>query len=336
MSISRVLILCLFLFWFVVPSPGQVQSSLPFGQIEMYAAKKDLWSRLGLRKNTQSMPIAIPIPQTGQYPSPLVPVPAEWRFSPELSDEFWTKGVNSEKWFTQQTSWGGLTWDPHNTFQRNGQLSLRMVYEPHQQKDRTAFYKSGILRSQAAVTIGYFEARIKGCHHHPGVTPAFWLANLKTGTGREVYSEIDIVELQQHSGIGKGVSLMDFNLHAKERNSSGEIVKVGPDTHPDLCKHRWKAPFDPRQDFHIYAAYVSNEQITWYVDGRRIAQAANRNWHLPMRIVLSLELRQPYITMKDDKRIPNPAKSSPRGFPTTMEVDYVRVWAPPSSWEIVK
>jgi hypothetical protein len=59
-----------------------------------------------------------------------------------------------------------------------------------------------------------------------------------------------------------------------------------------------------------------------------VATADNLNWHLPMRMVLSLGLRDPHVKESGGVKSPVPKKATSKGFPTAMEVDYVRVWAP--------
>lgn len=49
-------------------------------------------------------------------------------------------------------------------------------------------------------------------------------------------------------------------------------------------------------------------------------------WHLPMNLTLSLGLRHPHIGWVGMDMKPQPNAATAEGFPTAMEVDYVRVW----------
>jgi len=273
-----------------------------------------------------------PSPQTTAgrwFPTPRVPIPPDWKLLSAASDEFNAAGLDLGKWESDPGSWGTWSWDPRNVAQGGGRLALTMVHAPHERAKRTLFYKSGIVRSKAEVTYGYFEARIKGCHLFPGASPAFWLYSLGSYPGRVSYAEIDVVEMQQDSGPVKRPRMLDFNLHGRIRQGNGSEVTIGPGKNPELCEHRWRANFDPRNDFHVYSALVTAKRIIWYVDGQEVASEENPHWHLPMRVVLSLALRAPYVREEGGEKYPVPEKASGKGFPTTMEVDYVRVWTPP-------
>jgi beta-glucanase (GH16 family) len=270
-----------------------------------------------------------PTPPPAGPPQPLVTLPGNWVYQPGVSDEFAGTSLNSEKWESDVRSWGTWSWDPSNASLGGDRLALRMVHEPHQRANRTLYYKSGIVRSRTQFTYGYFEARIKGCPLHPGASPGFWLYSIGAQSGKLRYSEIDIVELLQATGTVKRPALMDFNLHARILDGQGKEVVLGPTSHADLCAHRWRAPFDPRRGFHVYSAMITPKRIVWFVNGREVASEENLYWHLPMHLVLSLALRAPHVRQVGDTREPVPEKARGRGFPTAMEVDYVRVWTPP-------
>ncbi len=270
-----------------------------------------------------------PTPPPAGQPRPLVALPENWIFQSAASDEFSGTVLDEEKWQSDVPSWGTWSWDPANVSLGGERLALRMVHEPHQRARRTLHYKSGVVRSRDRFTYGYFEARIKGCQVHPGASPGFWLYSIGEERGNVRYSEVDIVELLQATGVVNRPSLMDFNLHARILDREGKEVILGPTTDPEICANRWRAPFDPRRGYHVYSAMVTPKRIVWFVNGRQVASQENLHWHLPMHLVLSLALRAPHVRQVGDKREPVPEKARDRGFPTTMEVDYVRVWTPP-------
>ena len=102
---------------------------------------------------------------------------------------------------------------------------------------------------------------------------------------------------------------------------------VRPNKAPGMCRGFWTAPWDPREEFHVYACENTPERIVWYIDGVKVSEKKNLYWHLPMSVTLSMELRPPLIACAgEDGRVPVPEASRAEGFPTEMEVDYVRCW----------
>jgi len=255
-------------------------------------------------------------------------VPGRWNLASAFSDEFDAAILDANKWDADVPSWADWSWDSRNALQGNGQLRLRMIYEPHMRGSNQLFYKSGIIRSKETITYGYFEARIKGCRVFPGACPAFWIYSHGPETGTIRYSEVDFVEMEQNQ-FNAGIHRMDCNLHTRVVNEDGKVVWIRPKQNPALCQHVWMAPWDPRDNFHIYAGEVTPETVTWYIDGQKVATAENRYWHLPMNVTLSLGLRPPYERWVENGSPVAVAKNSTGiGFPTEMTIDYVRVWKP--------
>jgi beta-glucanase (GH16 family) len=239
-----------------------------------------------------------------------------WQLVSALSDEFDGNSVDATKWNNDPDSWGTWSWAKTNAYVKEGNLRIRMVYEPHQRGKEQLFYKSGIIRSHAEITFGYFEARIKGASRFPGVCPAFWMIGRQNGES----SEIDFMEIQEVQG---NVRQIDCNLHA-HRKMDGKLTWIRE-------RREWIAPWDPRDDYHVYACETTPETIKWFIDGQQILQATNTHWNLPMNVILSMGLRTPLRiheggTGEGKITRPNPKASTPEGFPTEMLVDYVRVW----------
>ncbi|GAA5508702.1 kappa-carrageenase [Novipirellula caenicola] len=261
----------------------------------------------------------------------------DWELMPGFSDEFNGQRIDTRKWNIDTEDWGTWSWDPENVRVEDGSLLLQMVQETHQRDKQKLDYKSGIARTHHTITYGYFEARIKGCARFPGASPAFWLHSkgpqnrYRAKDGETVtYSEIDVVELQQSEFDNKtkkhhGVHHIDCNLHTQLlRNAQKQWIR--PNTNPEMCKNEFIAPWDPRDDFHVYAVENSEQWIVWYIDGKEIGRKPNLYWHLPMHVTLSLGLRYPFEGYKDGNRVPVYEKTTTDGFPTAMSVDYVRVW----------
>lgn len=228
-------------------------------------------------------------------------VSERWVIQENYSDEFNEASLDLEKWRTDIRNWGKWSWDPDNVTVKDGKLHITMRYEKHRRGRKRFFYKSGIIKSNAPpILYGYFEARIKAAQRYPGVSPAFW-ASKKT---EELWTEIDFVELTQRNHVTR----MSINTHVHRHNDLA-------DGSPMRQRRYWDAAFDPRDDFHIYACQWDINEIKWYIDGRLIARIENRFWHQPLDVVFSMGLRKPLTEHPSNKE-----------FPTTFEVDYVRVW----------
>ena len=260
-----------------------------------------------------------------------------WNFLETHSDDFRGNQIDLSKWNVDSKDFGVWSWEPENVSQSQGSLHLQMVQQDHQRGGKDYHFTSGMARNDRTLTYGYFEARIKGCSRYPGACPSFWLYSTgpdhrfaATDGETVTYSEIDIVELQQCEFDFKTkkhfpVTRMDCNLHAYVLRD-GQRVRVSPPQRPDLCENHFEAPWDPREDYHVYAVLNSKEWVVWYIDGKEIARKRNLYWHLPMHLTLSLGLRYPFVRYRGGERFPVAEETTTEGFPTSMAVDYVRVW----------
>ncbi|QQY82314.1 family 16 glycosylhydrolase [Tamlana sp. s12] len=265
----------------------------------------------------------------------------QWTIKWNASDEFNNSTPDWAKWIKtgnlpNTTAW---KWDNHQNVKisNDGVAALTMRQNPNNASDGGTYFKSGILKSYNTFTYGYFEAKIKGAHIGEGVCPSFWLYSnfdYTVGEGQTVYSEIDIVELQQfdwYEGHQDDVRDIDLNLHAVVKQN-GQGVWRRPKMHPDEQLNKWRASWDPTQDFHIYGCEVNEQEIIWYIDGVEVARKPNTYWHRPMNVTLSLGLRKPFVEFYNNRNnAVNPESSAAtreklKGIPTTMYVDYVRVW----------
>lgn len=274
----------------------------------------------------------------GQTPQNARPLSAkageQWTIRWNRSDDFNGTAADWRKWQKNPADFPAWKWDnAKNVSVANGRLSITL------RKDggdaNSSAFTSGMLKSHAAGQYGYFEARIKGAPLFPGVSPAFWLyskiddSKLEPGAVR--YCEVDIVELTQRNSHGEGnVRIGDHNLHAIVSNGSKGVP--GRDwRRPHDARFRdaqaieYRAPFDPREDFHTYGCRVNKDWITWFVDGVEIGRKPNTLWHQPMNVALSLGLRAPFARWENNRLRAN-TTVGPKEFATAMEVDYVRVW----------
>lgn len=278
--------------------------------------------------------------QTSKNNVPLTSTQADqWTLRWDRSDDFNGDEVDWRKWNKSPENFGAWVWDnEHNIKVSNGvlQITMRRLPTPIIKGNRAPTpYTSGMLKSYVTGTYGYYEARLKGAPLFPGVCPSFWLYSKIDDSivtkGETRYSEVDIVELTQRGDRLKGNErIADCNLHA--------ILSNGK---PDMPGREWhrpnderftaeqanevRLPFDPRNDFHTYGCEITADTITWYIDGKAIGQKPNRYWHREMNVALSLGLRPPYSTYTVKGFVPSDVEVKDE-FPTTMEVDYVRVW----------
>lgn len=263
----------------------------------------------------------------------------QWTIRWDRSDDFNGGEVDWRKWNKSPENFGAWVWDNDSNVQvSNGvlQITMRRLPTPIVKGRRPPTpYTSAMLKSHVTGTYGYYEARLKAAPLFPGVCPSFWLYSKIDDSivtkGEPRYSEVDIVELTQRGDRVKGNErIADCNLHAILSNGKPGIA--GREWHRPNDE-RFKAEqanelhlsFDPRDDFHTYGCEVTPETIRWFIDGKMIGQKANRYWHREMNVALSLGLRPPYSTYTVRGFVPSDVEETDE-FPTTMEVDYVRVW----------
>ena len=296
--------------------------------------------------------------QTPENSDPLNALPGEvWEIKTDRSDDFGVdtdnteQSVNYSKWQRNPAHVQTWTWDnDNNCKQKNGVLSITARFDDAG-ADRTInqncggvttdlFYTSGLLKSIAKGTYGYYEARIKGADLFPGVSPAFWMFSdiddSITEEGEIRYSEVDVVEMTQRGDLVAGnETIMDHNLHAVvatrfrvtsngydfELDASGNRIPLSEAEFTTNRGRRWFRPgnpelhdaqenvsgertdpnrFDPRVDFHTYGCKITEEKITWYVDNRIVGEKLNDKWHREMNVALSLGIRAPYTTFCDN------------------------------------
>lgn len=253
---------------------------------------------------------AIAAPSSGDAaaPQPLSDPHGHWRLRPQYSDEFNGETLDTTKWTSHVPRRGTLTWDPDNVWLRNGHLVLQMTYQPHMYHGKQEYYLSSSIESiNPPLKYGYFEARIKGVDRFPGVAPAYWLSN--AAQAPSPWTEIDIVEMQ---GAYREAQRNRIDFTAHEWRIPGLDMPPQhihlPSLYPD---------WNPASSYHVYGLSWNAEELKWYVDGQLAAELRNSYFDQPLNILFCLGIRYPLPTDPDAT-----------GFPTTMSVDYVRVWSP--------
>lgn len=245
---------------------------------------------------------------TREPPVPKVELPPSWTLLEDYSDEFDSSGLDRSRWLDLLKPWGKWTWDAALVVVHDGRLRLGMRYDEHVRDGETLFYRGGIVRSAAQpIRYGYFEARIKATPRWPGVATAFWLFR----NTPEAWTEIDIVEMMQRRNTR---SVIDYSMYVLRGSFAPSV--------PIRENRNWDAGWDPSEDFHVYSCLWTADEIRFYVDGRLLSSEPNTYWHVPMDIVLSVGLRAPLTQ-----------QAQAEGFPTWMEVDYLRIWGAGRSGE---
>ncbi len=272
----------------------------------------------------------------------------KWEYQENLSDEFTDIKIDwTNKWFynSELPNVNAWKWDNNaNLTIVNNAVEIKMSHNTNNVPVDGTYFSSGILKTKGTFITGYVEARIKGAilnvagtDNGRGVCPSFWLYSdfdRNAAEGKTVYSEIDVVELQQfdyYNGEQDDIYDMDMNLHrvAKE---GGKEVWYRPKQSPEAQKNHYTAKFNPTLDYHIYGCEVNESQIIWYVDGLEVARKPNTYWYRPMNVTVSLGLRVPFVKFQNNRFEPIDPRADERAnkqlaaIPTTMSVDYVRVW----------
>ncbi len=262
-----------------------------------------------------------------------------WTIRWDRSDDFNGDEVDWRKWNKSPENFGAWVWDNENNVAVSSgvlQITMRRLPTPVVKGRRPPTpYTSGMLKSHVTGTYGYYEARLKGAPLFPGVCPSFWLYSKIDDSivneGETRYSEVDIVELTQRGDRVEGNErIADCNLHAILSNGKPGMPgrhwhRPGDEQYKAEQANEVRLPFDPRDDFHTYGCEITPETITWFIDGKMIGQKRNRHWHREMNVALSLGLRPPYSIYTVKGFVPSEVAVTDE-FPTTMEVDYVRVW----------
>lgn len=251
-------------------------------------------------------------------------VPGNWVLQRNLSDEF-KNGLNTSKWERDPADWGPWSWEPNRVKVRNGKLFLTIDWKKHTRNGTQLYFTSGMIRSKAEIKYGYFEIKMKGTPRHPGTCPAFWTYSIGQPAvvinGQTIkYNEIDFPEIQQRQ---RNVKLIDWNLIRADQNGKRTTRRIttGGGLGPS---------FDPRKKFHVYGCLWDKNRIEFYIDGVKVATADPTETQfqvLKQHLTISLGLREPFYKYDaTGTRIPVPTNTRPSGFPTTMVVEYVRVW----------
>lgn len=234
-----------------------------------------------------------------------------------FSDEFNGTTLNTKKWNTcywwgttgcNNGGSGDLNWyQPDDVIVKNGKLNLRA----QQRKIKGYDYTSGMIAShdKYAFQYGYAEIRAK-LPKGRGLWPTFWL-----GSQRKVWPpEIDIMEHLGHQSTQVHLSL-HHSTPTKNHVASSKGVVV---------KDEEGKPIDLSESYNTYGLQWEPQHLIWYINGkeyRRYTTSENVPAE-PMYLMATLALGAAWTNTPPDSTTP---------FPSTFEIDYIKVWRHNSS-----
>ncbi|MFN4022838.1 MAG: family 16 glycosylhydrolase [Hydrogenophilus thermoluteolus] len=225
--------------------------------------------------------------------------PGNWRFLPELSDEFSGATVDTALWLTFLPHYAGRppgVIDPARVTVANGMVRLETTA-----RDKGRF-ATPLLRARQEVRYGYFEvvARLAPCR----VNQAFWFYAWQPDGTRE----IDVFEMAP--GTPGEAHRVHSNLHVYDGDPALEN-----DGNRRSYPQVWSAPdFDPTQD-NRYGFLWSPTELVWWVNGREIRREPNVHFHWPMALTFTGEIHPRWFGVPTTQELP-----------CAMTIDYVRSW----------
>lgn len=234
---------------------------------------------------------------------PKCPMPGNWKFAPEFSDEFNGTALDDAKWDPFNPGWTGREpgwFAKSNVTVKDGMLQLTARAEnlPDIPK-RYHTFTTAAVKSKQRVCYGYFEIRFQAMKSK--ASSAFWFY----GTDPKHWTEIDVFELSgNHPKLN---STYFMNVHVMETPEDGK-------------KHwnkgnNWVAPYRFADGFHTAGLLWTKDKIEWFVDGTSRFSLKNTHWHQKLNINFDSE------TMPEWFGLPDPAE-----LPAEFKVDYIRAW----------
>ena len=230
-----------------------------------------------------------PNPNPEPPPTGVTPpnAPGNWRL--DWADEFndgSLDGWRTNIWWGKTDGMGDESTSPNNVSVSGGNLNLTATRSG-------SSYPGGLVTSEGVHSFqyGYVEARVD-LPTGQGFFPAFWMlpTNHDDGLG-----EIDIVEY-----VGGPEAHLNYHIDGPGDDAESD----------DFNMSSW-----PDQGYHTYGVDWQRDKITWYIDGRAVHSTTNYT-HTPMYVILNLAVGGDWAG----------SPNSSTQVPSSMKVDYVRVW----------
>src|ERR1700759_4226422 len=258
--------------------------------------------------NTAQSPTAQPTPKTTPKPAG---VTGSWKLI--FDDEFNASKLDTSKW---STGWlaSGITapvnsferecYDPAQVTEGDGSLNLSLITKTESCDIADPQYASGIVNTNGkfSYTYGFLQARV----WLPAVTGnpsqvADWPAVWTDGQNWPADGEDDIMEginghacAHFHSAVSPGgVAAAHGTAEVSARSGCVNEILTG--------------------GWHTFGANWESGSVTYYYDGKDIGSVTSGVTSAPMFLILNYAAGAPYQS------------------PSTMKVDYVRVWQKPTS-----
>lgn len=239
-----------------------------------------------------------------------------WEMITDLSDEFNSDDIDSDKWNTHYPYWKGRppSWFmDENVTVADGilQIQMKTKEDTNGEMDSNIDYSCGILRSKTTFLYGYAEIRSRAM---PSAgSSSFWLNNATENW----WTEIDIYE------IGGNAENHEYSIHTNIHEF------YTPDTPKDQYTpfdDQSKSHFDqhvtettswrPDSGFHIYGVEWNETNIIWYVDGKEIRRFKHDGrFSQEFYVNIDSEVMEGWWGLPEDKDLPS-----------SYLVDYVRIW----------
>jgi beta-glucanase (GH16 family) len=270
-------------------------------------------------------------------------LPAPWG-APVYRDEFdtvaaTTTGLDPAKWNVRDAQTlsydvGWITGRRTNVFVANGQLTIRVLYEPGAKALSGAVAPSNRPWSTGYIdTIGKFsqkygrwEMRAKlptTENQSRGIWPAWWMRPDNPGLGD---GEIDMMEAWGTPSAGSSVANNDIYRAGSAQWTLWQSEQTGA-----AKKSGWSTPGPNSPDlaagFHVYAFEWTPSSMKVYTDGvlRGTVNSTDISWYAssfasPFHLRLQTEVGQNYWGLPD-------ANSPNTVTPADFVIDYVRMWS---------
>jgi beta-glucanase (GH16 family) len=250
---------------------------------------------------------------------PPADLPGEWV---KTLDENFDGNKLNEKLWTPRFPWDGpqpgqlQRYAPENVTVADGnavfKVEKKFGHENNDPKLGTRNYTSGLIQSydKWSQLYGYFEARIK-VPYVRGLWPAYWMmpdrgaaSGLDTWRRRDTGKgamEIDIMEILSEWGPGRNSVAVHWDGYGSEHKQWG-TSQIYFGTTPD--------------DYHVYGLLWEPGKLTWYVDGKKVAELLNeRVSNVPAYLKFNVQMGGWATKNVDDANLP-----------AYMQVDYTRAW----------
>lgn len=241
-------------------------------------------------------------------PSPNgIPVAGNWamsfdeEFNAPISSDTWTQSI----WGTTLVSGDAQAYDPSAVSVANGLLTVTARRETLEGRN----FVSGILTTGGipgekapgfSFKYGYIETRMKVARGR-GLWSAFWMLPTANpdGTLHDNDGELDIIE---HIGVSPSSATMFAHKGSARRGTD------------------YNTGIDLTAAFHTYGLDWQADHLTWYMDGKALFSITDKSVIPTVAEYLILNL-----TVGTSTSWPG-APSAQTIFPTSMQVDWIRVW----------